>query len=122
MTNTASYLDYVFRGSMAAFFTIAGAMKLTAHPFEVQSFEDFGYAPWFMSAIGALEFLGGFALLRTQWVLPTLMLLGTIIIGAIGSHLHAEDAAAHMVPAFVVLLILTGIGLIHRPLRATQAA
>lgn len=122
MTSTARYLDYVFRGSMAALFAVAGAMKLTAHPFEVQSFEHFGYAPWFMFAIGALECLGVFALLRTQWVLPAVMLLGTIIIGAIGSHIRAEDAATHMAPAIVVLSILTGIGLTHRPSRATQAA
>ena len=60
----------------AAVFAAAGLMKLAAIEFEVRGFAHFGYAPWFMYAIGVLELGAGLALLFRRSAAPAALLLG----------------------------------------------
>ena len=113
-TNSAARrVDVILRALLVALFTIAGAMKLTAHPFEVQGFQHFGYAPWFMYAIGIIEFAGAFALLHVRLLPAASATLGAVLIGAVWSHLKAADPLAMTIPALVMLLMLAWLATIH---------
>jgi hypothetical protein len=114
-TSAVRYTDIVLRGLMVALFTIAGAMKLTAHPFEVHGFAHFGYAPWFMYVIGAIEFVAAFALLNRRTIAPATAILIVVLIGAVGSHLRVGDPIPMMLPAIISLLVLVTLGFIRRP-------
>jgi uncharacterized membrane protein YphA (DoxX/SURF4 family) len=113
MTNRKMLLDWVLRGLMVVLFTVAGVMKLTAHPFEVHGFAHFGYAPWFMYAIGLVEFVGAFALLHARLLLPSIAVLGAVLVGAVASHLRVGDPLPMALPAMVALAMLAGLAAIH---------
>jgi uncharacterized membrane protein len=113
MTNRKMLLDWVLRGLMVVLFTVAGVMKLTAHPFEVHGFAHFGYAPWFMYAIGLVEFVGAFALLHARLLLPSVAVLGAVLVGAVASHLRVGDPLPMALPALVALAMLAALAAIH---------
>jgi uncharacterized membrane protein len=113
MTNRKMLLDWVLRGLMVVLFTVAGVMKLTAHPFEVYGFAHFGYAPWFMYAIGLVEFVGAFALLHARLLLPSVAVLGAVLVGAVASHLRVGDPLPMALPALVALAMLAALAAIH---------
>ncbi|WP_425529956.1 DoxX family protein [Stenotrophomonas maltophilia] len=48
---------------LTAVFVGAAGKKLAASEFEVPNSESFGYAPWFMYAVGVTQLLGAAALL-----------------------------------------------------------
>jgi uncharacterized membrane protein YphA (DoxX/SURF4 family) len=102
------------RGTLAVLFIAAGLMKLMATSFEVESFAHFGYAPWFMYAIGILELAGGLALLSRAMVLPGALGLAVVMLGALASHWRAGDAPGHALPALVVLGLLVLLMLAQR--------
>jgi putative oxidoreductase len=123
MTDISLWSDRVLRTLLVALFTIAGAMKLTAHPFEIHGFEHFGYAPWFMYLIGALEFLGAFALLHRRTLLPAAGLMAVILVGAVYSHINAGDPLPMTIPALVALGMTLALMALHRrPARMAVAA
>lgn len=99
---------------LAAVFVAAGLMKLAAIEFEVQGFAHFGYAPWFMYAIGILELGAGLALLFRRSAAPAALLLGAVMVGAAFSHLRAGDGALMALPAFVLLALLAMVGAARR--------
>ncbi|MGX9965458.1 DoxX family protein [Roseomonas sp. F4] len=106
-------LDWVLRGLMVVLFSIAGAMKLTAHPFELHGFAHFGYPLWFMYAIGVIEFAAAFALLHARLLLPATALLGAVLVGAVVSHLRVGDPLPMALPAVISLAILAGLAALH---------
>ncbi len=106
-------LDWVLRGLMVVLFSIAGAMKLTAHPFELHGFAHFGYPLWFMYAIGVIEFAAAFALLHARLLLPSAALLGAVLVGAVVSHLRVGDPLPMALPAVISLAILAGLAALH---------
>ncbi len=94
------------RGLLAVLFIAAGIMKLMATPFEVESFAHFGYARWFMYAIGVAELAGGLALLSRGLVQHGILGMAVVMMGAVGSHWRAGDGFASAAPALVVLGLL----------------
>jgi uncharacterized membrane protein YphA (DoxX/SURF4 family) len=99
---------------LAAVFVLAGAMRLAAVEFEVQGFAHFGYAPWFMYAIGALELGAGLALLFRRAATPAALVLGVVMVGAAASHLRAGDGVLLALPALVLLALLAVAGAARR--------
>ena len=99
---------------LAAVFVAAGLIQLAAIEFEVQGFAHFGYAPWFMYAIGVLELGAGLALLRRRAATAAAMLLGVVMVGAAGSHLRAGDGVLLATPALVLLALLAVVGAARR--------
>jgi hypothetical protein len=114
MTPALRITDWTLRGVLVTLFALAGAMKLTAHPFELQGFAHFGYPTWFMYAIGVIEFAAAFALLHARLLLPALATLGAVLIGAIVSHLRVGDPFALALPAVIALSLLIGVAALHR--------
>lgn len=108
-------LDWTLRGLLVVLFILAGAMKLTAHPFEIASFAHFGYPTWFMLAIGAVELAGGLALLHARLVLPSAALLAAVLLGAVVSHMRVGDPPEAVLPAVVALAILVAVAAMHLP-------
>ena len=98
--------ELALRVLLAAVFVLAGGMKLAAVEFEVQGFAHFGYAPWFMYAVGVLELGAGLALLHRRSAAPAALLLGAVMIGAAASHLRAGDGVLLALPALALLALL----------------
>jgi len=74
---------WVLRGLMAFVFIATGMMKLFAMPMLVDDFNRLGLGLWFMYFTGALEVIGGVAVLAPRWSpWAALLLLGPIDIGA----------------------------------------
>lgn len=99
---------------LAAVFALAGGMKLAAVEFEVGAFEHFGYAPWFMYAIGVLELGAGLALLHRRATTLAALLLGAVMVGAAWSHLRAGDGVLLALPALAFLGLLAAVGAVRR--------
>lgn len=106
--------DMALRVLLAAVFVLAGCMKLAAVEFEVRGFEHFGYAPWFMYAIGVLELGAGLALLHRRSAALAALLLGAVMIGAAASHLRAGDGVLLALPALALLALLAVAGAARR--------
>jgi uncharacterized membrane protein YphA (DoxX/SURF4 family) len=106
--------EAALRALLAAVFLVAGGMKLAAVEFEVRGFEHFGYAPWFMYAVGVLEAGAGLALLFRRAAAPAALLLGAVMVGAAASHLRAGDGVLLAVPALALLALLAAVGTARR--------
>jgi putative oxidoreductase len=106
--------ELALRVLLAAVFVLAGCMKLAAVEFEVRGFEHFGYAPWFMYAIGVLELGAGLALLFRRSAAPAALLLGAVMVGAAASHLRAGDGLLLALPAVAFLALLAVVGAARR--------
>jgi hypothetical protein len=106
--------ERALRVAIAAVFLIAAGMKLAALDFEVAAFARFGYAPWFMVAIGAGQLAGAALLLTRRFAGAGALLLAAIMVGAVVSHLRAHDPLAMAVPASLLLVLLLGIAYARR--------
>ena len=106
--------ELALRSLLAAVFVVAGTMKLAATEFEVQGFAHFGYAPWFMYAVGIVELAGGLALLPRHVASPAALALAAVMLGAAASHLRAGDGVLLALPATVLLALLIAVGVARR--------
>ncbi|WCS23735.1 DoxX family protein [Methylobacterium sp. NMS14P] len=99
----------VLRGLLTVVFLAAAGMKFAAVPFEVEGFARFGYPLWFMYVVGTLQLFGAVLLWARGCVALGAGLLAVLMAGAVGSHLLAGDPALMPLPAFVLLILLSGI-------------
>ena len=67
----------------AALFLFASFMKLTGQPMMVQEFNTIGLGQWFLYFTGALELVGGIAILVPQVSIFGAMLLLAVDVGAL---------------------------------------
>jgi putative oxidoreductase len=104
----------VLRSLLTVVFLVAAGMKFAAVPFEVEGFARFGYPLWFMYVIGALQLLGAVLLWTRGCVALGAGLLAILMIGAVGSHLLAGDPILMPLPAFVLLILLSGVTYVRR--------
>ncbi|WP_335645542.1 DoxX family protein [Methylobacterium durans] len=105
----------ILRILIALFFLVAAGMKFAGTAFEVAGFERFGYALWFMYVVGALQVVGALLLAMRGTAALGAALLAVIMLGAVGSHLRAGDPVTMAMPAFILLVVLTGIAGLTRP-------
>lgn len=114
------------RGALTLLFLVAAGMKLAALEFEVAGFTRFGYAPWFMYAVGVAQLAGAILLWVRGWIGLAALGLGAMMIGAVASHLRAGDPPTMALPAAVLVLVLFGLAYARRrellPARAASAA
>lgn len=104
----------ILRGALTVMFLLAAGMKLTAVPFEVAGFAKFGYPLWFMYLVGVLQLIGAALLWMRGFVGVGASLLTIVMVGAVGSHLRADDPVLMAVPAFVLLVLLAGLAYARR--------
>lgn len=99
--------------ALAAFFLLAGGLKLRGGASEVNNFAHWGYAAWFLYVIGVIEIAGGIGLLVPRLAVYAALLLGGTMIGASLTHLVHNEMKAFPVP-LVILGLLAVIGYARR--------
>lgn len=99
---------------LTAVFVGAAAMKLAASDFEVSNFERFGYAPWFMYAVGVAQLLGAAALWFRGYAAYGALFLASLMAGGAVSHLRAGDPVVMAVPALGLLALLCCLAFARR--------
>ena len=90
----------------AAMFLLAGTLKLTGLPMEVQLFSAVGIGQWFRYVTGSLEVLGALLLIVPGKTAFGAVLLACVMAGAVVAHL----TVLHTAPtAPLVLFALTAL-------------
>jgi uncharacterized membrane protein YphA (DoxX/SURF4 family) len=87
---TRTIAIWALRAALAALFLFAAVMKLTGQSMMVQEFDAVGLGQWFRYFTGALEFVGGIAIL-----IPSLSVLGALLVLLV-------DIGAFFAQAFVL--------------------
>lgn len=98
---------------LAAFFLVAGGLKLRGAPSQVDNFAHWGYAAWFLYVVGAVEAAGALGLLVPRFAGFAAMLLGGTMLGAALTHLVHHEMKAVPVP-LVILSLLALVGYARR--------
>lgn len=98
----------------AGMFLMAGFSKLSGSEPMVQVFEAIGFGQWFRYFTGAVEVIGGIALLIPSASLFGASLLAAVMAGAVGIHLALIGGSPVM--ALILLLVMSVIawGRFHR--------
>ena len=92
-------------GLLALLFLVAAGMKLFACAFETTNFAHFGYAPWFMYAIGVIELAGAIFLVIARTRGFAALAMSAIMVGGVASHLRAGDGIGMATPAAITLVL-----------------
>ena len=98
---------------LAAFFLVAGGLKLRGAPSQVDNFAHWGYAAWFLYVVGAVEVAGAMGLLVPRLAGFAALLLGGTMLGAALTHLVHHEMKAVPVP-LVILGLLAVVGYARR--------
>lgn len=99
---------------LAAFFLLAGVMKLAGAEQISQEFRNWGYGDTFRLIIGLIESLGGVGLLIPR--LAAFCAIGLMLVmgGAVYTHLAADQGLNAALPAMVLILLLGVIAYLRR--------
>lgn len=96
----------VITSILSLIFILSGGAKLAGLEFEIQAFERWGYAPWFMYATGAAEVVGGLTLWWRRWSGLSAAGLSALMVGAAGTHLlHGEWGMLFLASAILGLAV-----------------
>lgn len=99
---------------LAVPFLALGVAKLRAVEFMRERAEHVGFSVDAYRRIGAAEVAAGLALLLGGWVplvaLLALIGLAALLVGAVVVHARAGDPVVAVAPAFVLLLLVGGVG------------
>jgi putative oxidoreductase len=96
----------------AAAFLTAGSFKLAGYPMMVEVFDQIGVGQWFRYFTGAVEIIGGLALLVPSAAAFGAALLAITMLCAIATHLFL--IGGNPLPAIVLLLITASITWLRR--------
>src|SRR5712692_2470416 len=96
----------------AAMFLLAGTLKLTGLPMEVQLFDAIGIGQWFRYVTGSLEVVGAIGLFVPALAPFAALLLAMVMIGAIITHLFIVGGSP-LIP-IALLAITIGIAYLRR--------
>jgi uncharacterized membrane protein YphA (DoxX/SURF4 family) len=99
-----AFVAWVLSVLLALTFFSMGVEKLMDEPMMAGLFSLFGYPPWSMTLVGAVEIVGAVLVLVPRLAHVGAFLLGCIMVGAIFSHLtHGQ---AYMVAGPALLLAM----------------
>jgi putative oxidoreductase len=105
---------WVLQGLAAFVFLAASGSKLAAAPAMVEMFAKLGAGQWFRYLTGALEVIGAVALLVPRAAFYGAVLLATVMVGAIVTHLAVLGGSP--IPALVLLVIVGAVAYLRRPM------
>jgi len=105
----------------AGMFLLAGALKLAGVEMEVQLFAAIGIGQWFRYFTAVLEMSGAILLFIATPAPFAALLLATVMIGAIVTHLFIAGGSP-VVPIVLLASSLTIAWLRREPTRAPQSA
>jgi putative oxidoreductase len=83
----------------------AGVSKLVAVRLVVREFDHFGYPAWFRLVVGAVEVLGGILLFVPRMAWLGVVLLASVMLGALGTHLRYREISFALVPITLLALL-----------------
>lgn len=109
--------SWVLRLLAAAAFLAAGGAKLAGVPMMVGIFDQIGAGQWFRLFTGAVEVIGGIAILVPATVAFGAVLLAATMIGAVLTHLVLIGGSP--LPALVLLSITATVAWLHRQMIST---
>jgi putative oxidoreductase len=95
----------------AALFMLAGGLKLTGAPVEVQLFDSIGVGQWFRYLTGTIEVGGAILLLVPSLARFAAAALAATMVGATLTHLVI--VGGNPAPAIVLLVVTTTIAVIR---------
>ncbi len=98
-------------------FLMTGVAKLLGDSDMAANFARWGYPLWFMYVAGGMEVAGAVLAGIPQTRLTGALLLGIVMIGAVGTHLVSGETK-EAIPA-CILLIIAGIEVVKHVLVAT---
>jgi putative oxidoreductase len=99
-----AFVAWVLSVLLALTFFSMGVEKLMDEPMMAGLFRLFGYPPWSMTLVGAVEIVGAAFVLIPRLAHVGAFLLGCVMVGAIFSHLtHGQ---AYMVAGPALLLAM----------------
>jgi uncharacterized membrane protein YphA (DoxX/SURF4 family) len=102
---------WIVSAVVAAAFVFFGSGKLMGSEMYVQGFEKWGYPLWFMYLIGALEVVGGIALLVPRIASYGALALAVVMLGATFTHLASYEYTSLLMPlVFLGLHLLIAWG------------
>jgi uncharacterized membrane protein YphA (DoxX/SURF4 family) len=96
----------------AGMFLLAGTLKLTGLPMEVQLFSTIGIGQWFRYVTGSLEVVGAIGLLVPALAPYAALLLAAVMVGAVFTHLFI--AGGSPLAAIVLLAITIALAYLRR--------
>ena len=100
--------SWVLRLLAAVAFLSAGGAKLAGVPMMVGIFDQIGFGQWFRIFTGAVEVIGGIAILVPATVAFGAVLLAATMVGAVLTHLGSP------LPALVLFAITATVAWLHR--------
>jgi hypothetical protein len=86
------------RVALAAFFVFAATRNLSGDPRMAEDFQRWGYADWFRILVAALQMLGGVLLLGSGTAFYGAIVLGVVLVGAVGTHLLHDPLPSALAP------------------------
>lgn len=115
-------IAWVLQGLLALAFLFAGGTKLSGSEEMIRHLTAMGYPAWATYVIGAVEVVGGIALLIPRFTRPAALVLAAVMVGAVGSHLLLTSEPASSATAAAVLLgLLLVVYFLRRPQTAAPA-
>jgi uncharacterized membrane protein YphA (DoxX/SURF4 family) len=101
-------------------FLLAGTLKLTGLPMEVQLFSAIGIGQWFRYVTGSLEVVGAIGLFVPTLAPFAALLLAAVMVGAVITHLFIVGGSPLV--AIVLLAITIAIASLRRERISSQLA
>jgi hypothetical protein len=81
-----------------------------------EEFAAYGLPRWSMYVIGAMKLTAAGLLIIGLWVpvvvVPTALVVGTLMLGAVAMHLRLHDSMKKTAPAFTMLVLATSLCLL----------
>lgn len=99
-----AFVAWVLSVLLALTFFSMGAEKLMDEPMMAGLFRLFGYPPWSMTLVGAVEIVGAVLVLVPRLAHVGAFLLGCIMVGALFSHLTHGQASMTPGPALLLAM------------------
>ena len=107
---------WILQVAAAAMFLMAGFAKLTSAPDMIALFEAVGIGQWFRYVTGALEVSGAVLLLVPALAGVGALLLGSVMAGAIFSHLFVIGGSVLMPLVLLTVVAIIAYGRRERTL------
>jgi hypothetical protein len=111
-TKAVKIISWALRLLSAAAFISAGGAKLAGVPMMVAIFEQIGLGQWFRFFTGAVEIVGGIAILVPATAAFGAVVLAVTMVCAVFTHLAV--IGGNPVPAVVLLVITSTVAWLHR--------
>jgi uncharacterized membrane protein YphA (DoxX/SURF4 family) len=110
VSRSKTIIVWILRALMAALFLFESYMKLTGQPMMVSEFGTIGLGQWFRYFTGALELVGGVAVLLPATSLFATLLLLVVDVGAFAAQIAVlHDDWIHTIVIGAILAALANL-------------